>query len=272
VSSPHTPVERRNLQKKRRSLQKKRRRRFLSTARKMMAGFKDVLVVGDGDLSFAASLAEHVDDPANLTATVYESESEFLKRYGDSGSEMGITNMQHLRLYGCNVEFGVDATNIQLKDGEGQFRLFDAIIFNFPYPITWTKHTVMNESRKLMDAFLRCASQRIKEGGEVRTSLVNKQFSSWYVEQYASKYGLQLERSEPFHREMFKFYMNRYGDGREFTKGVHVGKQSDYIDTGRLHFFLTSSFAVFLFRRGMSPEVECCSPGMSGFSEPPRSS
>lgn len=238
----------------------------------MMAGFKDVLVVGDGDLSFAASLAEHVDDPANLTATVYESESEFLKRYGDSGSEMGITNMQHLRLYGCNVEFGVDATNIQLKDGEGQFRLFDAIIFNFPYPITWTKHTVMNESRKLMDAFLRCASQRIKEGGEVRTSLVNKQFSSWYVEQYASKYGLQLERSEPFHREMFKFYMNRYGDGREFTKGVHVGKQSDYIDTGRLHFFLTSSFAVFLFRRGMSPEVECCSPGMSGFSEPPRSS
>jgi hypothetical protein len=103
-----------------------------------------MLIVGDGDLSFAASAAEHVDEAHNLTGTVFEREQQFKEKYGDSSENAGLVNMRTLKMYGCNLEFGVDATNINIfKDGEDGNRVkkkFDCIIFNFPYPFNLVKN------------------------------------------------------------------------------------------------------------------------------------
>lgn len=51
---------------------------------------KEVLVVGDGDLSFSASLCTRVLDTKCLTATVYDKEDEFGQKYGDKlGVQVG---------------------------------------------------------------------------------------------------------------------------------------------------------------------------------------
>ena len=51
----------------------------------MFTNRKAILIVGDGDLSFAASAALHVEEPKDLTASVWESEKAFMDKY-DRGS------------------------------------------------------------------------------------------------------------------------------------------------------------------------------------------
>ena len=98
---------------------------------KLMRGLLNVLVVGDGDLSFAASLAmDHVDEPGCLTATVFEqSERAFLKLYGGSAekkakrdfhplSSPGLLNLARLKQLGARIEFGVDACDLETENPE----------------------------------------------------------------------------------------------------------------------------------------------------------
>ncbi|XP_075695888.1 ferredoxin-fold anticodon-binding domain-containing protein 1 isoform X2 [Rhinoderma darwinii] len=85
-----------------------------------------VLLVGEGNFSFSASLCDSSHEMCHLTATCYESEDIVSKQ------QLSWRNVQHLRSKGAVVHFGVDATKLQeyafLTD-----QLYDKIIFNFPH-------------------------------------------------------------------------------------------------------------------------------------------
>ena len=88
-----------------------------------------ILLVGEGDLTFARSLVEH-HDCANVTATVYESKEELQGKYPNAGE-----NVQFLEEGGAVVRCGVDVVKAKGKAGLGGVGIgtVDRIFFNFPH-------------------------------------------------------------------------------------------------------------------------------------------
>merc|ERR1712226_977195 len=114
----------------------------------------------------------------------------------------GLVNLKTLRMYGCNIEFGVDATNLNLKDPEtGERKLWDAIIWNFPYPVNIEKFNLIPRCQDLISKFFNCAAQNIKTDGEIRVSLVFNQYRNWEIDRHCQNAGLVVEKTEPFDRQ-----------------------------------------------------------------------
>ncbi|CAE6364403.1 unnamed protein product [Rhizoctonia solani] len=91
-----------------------------------------ILLIGEGNFSFAHSLLDHPSipslPPANITATAYDSESDCLSKYPDAQSHISA-----LRSAGATVLFGVDARHLDktfpLKTG----KKWDKVVWNFPH-------------------------------------------------------------------------------------------------------------------------------------------
>lgn len=86
-----------------------------------------ILLIGDGDLSFALSLTRD-HGAADLLATTYDSEAELLEKYPQAAEhKREITDEYEQR-----VLHGVDATKLSQKE-VGKGRRWDRIVFNFPH-------------------------------------------------------------------------------------------------------------------------------------------
>lgn len=90
---------------------------------------KDViLLIGEGNFSFARSLCENYleEGAENLTATCYDTENVLYEKYGDEAKD----NVALVQEYGGTVLFEVDATNMpkDLKKNR-----YTKIVFNFPH-------------------------------------------------------------------------------------------------------------------------------------------
>jgi 25S rRNA (uracil2634-N3)-methyltransferase len=87
-----------------------------------------ILLIGEGNFSFARSLCEnYLEEGAdNLTATCYDTESVLYEKYGDEAKD----NVALVREYGGTVLFEVDATSMpkDLKKNR-----YTKIVFNFPH-------------------------------------------------------------------------------------------------------------------------------------------
>ncbi|XP_034521634.1 ferredoxin-fold anticodon-binding domain-containing protein 1 isoform X3 [Ailuropoda melanoleuca] len=85
-----------------------------------------LLLVGEGNFSFAAALSETLNASTRVTATCLQSPAELAR------DPVARENLQRLRERGTEVRFGVDCT--QLADAfEPHHREFDRIYFNFPH-------------------------------------------------------------------------------------------------------------------------------------------
>ena len=98
----------------------------LSTS--MYAQSHRILLLGEGDFSFAAALALLWSDASSITATAFDDEAATLSKYATAGD-----NIETLRSLGAKVLFGVDATRLntvaQLRQEK---KGFDRVVFNFP--------------------------------------------------------------------------------------------------------------------------------------------
>ena len=192
-------------------------------------GGGQVLVVGDGDFSFAAAAVTaaslHGGDLSRLTATIEQTEVQTDKssvRGRDtqcSSRCLAADNVARLRDRGARVSFGIDAeceSSLQSMNLD-----FDSIIFNYPYCYGDGYRSGDEGSRELVKNFLRCAQCVLRPGGRIQLTLhvardhvpghgEPRQFVRWDVEGHARRVGLELVK--PPHADKTS-YVPRDGDG-----------------------------------------------------------
>eukprot|EP00730_Choanoeca_flexa_P019418 TRINITY_DN9483_c0_g2_i2.p1 TRINITY_DN9483_c0_g2~~TRINITY_DN9483_c0_g2_i2.p1 ORF type:complete len:271 (+),score=46.68 TRINITY_DN9483_c0_g2_i2:104-916(+) len=141
-----------------------------------------VLVLGDGDFSFANGLLDHRRSAKQLLATSYDSHATTLEKY--SSSEAALTR---LNAAGVSVLHEVDACHLD-KTFDLAKHAFDRIVFNFPHAGKQRVHV----NRHLIEEFLASAAVMLKRPrGEVHLTLKLKPpYSNWGSEQAAAEAGL----------------------------------------------------------------------------------
>ncbi|GAB1525635.1 hypothetical protein RhiTH_008798 [Rhizoctonia solani] len=91
-----------------------------------------ILLIGEGNFSFAHSLLDHPSipslPPVNITATAYDSESDCLAKYPDAQAHIAA-----LRSAGTTVLFGVDARHLDKTFPLKSARKWDKVVWNFPH-------------------------------------------------------------------------------------------------------------------------------------------
>ena len=166
----------------------------------------NLLMCGDGDLSFSAEIAEPLSQcNIQLVATVLEDEKTHRDVYQRSN-----TNDDRIKSFSKEeegviheVQYGVDATKLEERFPNTKF---DRIRFNFPH---WRGKANHRYNRQLVDAFLKSASLVLADGGEIHIALCEGQGGSnakslqeyrdtWTPSYFASMHGLMLIDVFPF--------------------------------------------------------------------------
>ena len=196
-----------------------------------------VLVLGDGDCSFSASLLAalrqiSVDVPSTshheLVATCFDSKQDVLLKYPFSTKVLRTLETPLLSSpSGSTVEgkilFKVNATaslaSLMSRKGEDEQQQhgFDHVVFNFPH--------VGVEDCQLHTALLKHILYRVKEilenDGCLYISLADGQATSWRLYDTATQMGLQVVQEISFRQEAWPGYeTRRHQSGKSFNSRV----------------------------------------------------
>jgi hypothetical protein len=192
---------------------------------------RQVLVVGDGDLSFSRSLLS-VKDVLCVTATSLETRRELISRYsGGAESLNAIEAHEH-----GDVCFDVDATDLEATlDGRKNKYQYRAFVFNYPFadagvgktkgkgkvvtPFS-TRQIAVGRHQDLLRDFL-LSIQRLTAGDadddhdgdgdtpktppvKVAITLLAHQALAWDLEQTARDGGFALTEAVPFNEKLYR--------------------------------------------------------------------
>ncbi|XP_003992390.1 ferredoxin-fold anticodon-binding domain-containing protein 1 [Felis catus] len=195
-----------------------------------------LLLVGEGNFSFAAALSETLDDSTSVTATCLQRPADL------AGDPVAQENLQRLRERGTEVRFGVDCT--QLADAfELHHREFDRIYFNFPH---CGRKAGVAKNRELLAKFFQSCKDVLAPEGEVYVALCRGQggtpadkptrewHNSWQVVAMAALGGFILSDVHPFSCEAVPGY--KCTGYRSQDKSFHVEGALNHIFTRSLPF------------------------------------
>ncbi len=157
-----------------------------------------LLLVGEGNLSFALSLAGIAKfHPRQITATTYETEQNL--------TNDAISNATALRYSGVAVINGVDATNLRANFGSERF---DNIAFQFPNTGSREPIEGRNPNFVLIREFLESASGQLTQGGKVFITAVDSPYyeGAFHFDEAAKITGFKAPVKQPFNPDDFPGY------------------------------------------------------------------
>ncbi|KAI3681618.1 hypothetical protein L6452_36420 [Arctium lappa] len=195
-----------------------------------------ILLVGEGDFSFALSLAVSFGSGVNIMATSIDSYDDVIRNY-----KSGKTNLDRLGSLGARLLFGVDACKMEFHI-DLYLRKFDRIVYNFPHAGFFGKEDddgVIMMHRKLVCNFFKNASQMLRPNGEVHVSHKTKfPFDRWNIEELAYQSSLKWVECVEFKLEDYPGYNNKRGDGLRCDEPFPLGEC-------RTFKFISSSTALY---------------------------
>lgn len=210
-----------------------------------MSSSRTILLVGEGNFSFSASLCQSLSgSDSSVIATCLQQKDEALRHEG------AVTNIQTIREAGGTVLFDIDCTKLsECTSLKGN--LFDLVIFNFPH---CGRKSGVKKNRELLKNFFVSCVQVLSEDGEVHVSLCNGQggtpadqpkrewHNSWQVAAMAAEAHLILTDIQPFDSEKYQSY--KCTGYRSQDKGFHVEKALLHVFTRSLPYRLPPKLTV----------------------------
>ncbi|KAJ2729656.1 hypothetical protein IW152_005534 [Coemansia sp. BCRC 34962] len=125
-----------------------------------------ILLIGEGNFSFAHSIAKRLGSGVNIIATAYDSQQVVAQKYTDDAAK----HIAEFEALGGTVLYGIDGTALE-SHLELKGKVFTHIVFNFPHAGAGIKDQAKNiqTNQKLMDGFFTSA-QRFLTVGVMSTS------------------------------------------------------------------------------------------------------
>ncbi|KAI9120017.1 hypothetical protein K1719_008986 [Acacia pycnantha] len=193
---------------------------------KYYSSHHQILLVGEGDFSFALCLAQSFGSASNIVASSLDTHDEVVRKYKKAKSNLvGLTKL------GADVLHGVDATQMKSHPDLNMSR-FDRIIFNFPHAGFHGREDdffMIATHRDLIRRFFKNASSMLSSNGEVHINhKITPPYDYWCIEELGIQNFLLPIECVEFKKEDYPGYTNKRGDGSRCDQPFPLGKCSTF--------------------------------------------
>jgi hypothetical protein len=233
-----------------RAVRSRKNREKLALSENMFGLGDDVLILGDGDLSYSCSISSAARRGAKITSTTYLTSEELFEVYD---TEVIKRRMKHLRSRGVVVRNGVDATRLGKSDCPFQDLevKFSHVIWNFPCiappgaKINTSaskadgQNSEMSKNQELLRQFFDTVHRVLRPGGEVRVTHKTKPpYCDWNIVDQASSSSseIKFQGCLVFDRVLYPGYTNRKARSGSGSFPVHDARIFVFRRMGRKFF------------------------------------
>ncbi|XP_068325341.1 uncharacterized protein At4g26485-like [Pyrus communis] len=227
---------------------------------KNYSSYQKILLVGEGDFSFAVCLARAFGFAFNMVATSLDSRESLMVNYSKA-----MSNVKELESMGCIVLHEVDVHSMSRHPFLISVR-FDRIIYNFPHA-GYLHGSERNKlqiwfHQHLVRGFFENAREMLTGVGEIHvTHKTTFPFSEWKIVELAYMAGLYLVHEEQFLIWDYPGYENKRGAGM-CDQTFPIGRSSTFKFARMLLLYrsTTSGFHLGATSSGPGPGWDTCPP------------
>lgn len=197
-----------------------------------------LLLVGEGNFSFTAALADKLGSARDIVATSFDHKDTLEKKYPDAAEFEN-----DIEALGGQVDHGVDATQLHKCESLVEAGPWDCVIFNFPHVGFGIKDQLKNirANQEMLRDFLASATTMLHGTGEIHITIKRGEpYESWKVVKLGTETaGLKLKNAFDFVPAQYPKYRHRRTLG--FAEGISTKQNEDIIAGAKTYVFVKAS-------------------------------